>query len=251
MPECAFCPETAKLSAEHLWADWMDALFPGKKRFTRRDQHGNILNQWVSKSLDWKAKVVCRPCNNGWMSDIENKHAKPAMTDLIRLEPGIALTEARAHSLAIFAFKTAVVFDHVTRNRPPFFLRSVRHRFRETLAIPPTTVCMWMAASLAPRQGELLTCYTEGNLTPENRIKMYVYTYAVGHLVFQVAAQRQQGFVPFGPIAGFDYLSVPFWPLQFLPVGLQWPPTDVLRSNRAFEEYANRWRTLTVITGKL
>ncbi len=248
MPECAFCTETANLSLEHLWSDWMNALFPGKKRFTRRDQHGNILQQWVSDNLNWKARVVCKPCNEGWMSKIENNHAKPAMTELIHLKPGTVLDKARAQSLAIFAFKTAVVFDHVSRNRPPFFSREVRHRFRETLAIPTTTVAMWMAASIAPRNGEVLTCYTKGNLTPKSDIETYVCTYAIGRLVFQVVGvvlPSKQG-LKFGPAAEFESLSVPFWPLQWLPVGLCWPPFDVLRTNRDFKDYAVRWKTLKV-----
>jgi hypothetical protein len=249
MPECAFCPETANLSAEHLWSDWMNELFPGKKLFTRRDKNGNILGQWVSDSLDWKAKVVCKCCNNGWMSNIESDHAKPAMTALIHLKPGTILDKRRAESLALFAFKTAVVFDHVSRNRPPFFPREVRHQFRETLAIP-ATVGMWMAASFAPRSGEVLTCYTKGNLTPKNNIETYICTYAVGRLVFQVVGvvlQSQQGLISFGPDAAeFESLSVPFWPLQSLPDGLRWPPIDVLRSRREFEEYAIRWKVLRV-----
>lgn len=224
----------------------MNDLFPGKKLFTRRDEHGTVLGQWVSSTLDWKAKVVCRPCNNGWMSHVESKHAKPAMTELIKLKPGTIIDKKRARSLAIFAFKTAIVFDHVARNRPPFFLRTVRHRFKEALDIPPTSVCMWMAASFAPRRGEVITVYHEGWLSPKNRIRIYVCTYAVGSLVFQVVAQRQQGFIPFGPIPGFDFLSVPFWPVQFVPVGLQWPPADVLRTNEDFESYASRWKTLSV-----
>ena len=31
----------------------------------------------------WKARVVCGDCNNGWMSDLENDHAKPVLTPLI------------------------------------------------------------------------------------------------------------------------------------------------------------------------
>jgi hypothetical protein len=229
----------------------MNELFPGKKLFTRRDQQGNILGQWVSDSLNWKAKVVCKDCNNGWMSEVENIHAKPAMTALIHLKPNTILDTTRAKSLALFAFKTAVVFDHVSRNRPPFFSREVRHQFTETLDIPPETVGMWMAASFAPRGGEVLTAYHKGQLSTENCIKAYVCTYATGRLVFQVVAvsiQRQQGFRAFGPAAEFDSLSVPFWPLQTLPVGLRWPPGDVLRTNEDFEGYATRWKILKVTT---
>lgn len=227
----------------------MDDLFPGKKLFSKRDKEGNVVKQWVSDSLNWKAKVVCKTCNETWMSDIESKHAKPSMTDLIRLRWPLVIDEKRANSLAIFAFKTAVVFDHIARNRPPFFPRSARRRFRRHLAIPPM-VRMWMAASSGLRRGSVLTGYFEGQLTPAHRSEMYACTYSVGNLVFQVVAQREHGFVgSISPIAGFERLSVPFWPLRFLPKNLQWPVGDVLRSDKAFEEYATRWKTLTVVGG--
>jgi hypothetical protein len=79
---------------------------------------------------------------------------------------------------------------------------------------------------------------------------MYVCTYSIGNLAFQVVAQGEHGFAGFiDPIEGFEYLSVPFWPLRFLPQNLQWPVGDVLRSDKAFEKYATRWKTLTVVGG--
>ena len=100
----------------------MDALFPGGKRFMRKDERGNITEQWFSDSLDWKAKVVCKQCNEGRMSDIENLHAKPAMADIILGKLDLAISQQRARSIAMFAFKSAVVLDHVSRGREPFFL---------------------------------------------------------------------------------------------------------------------------------
>jgi hypothetical protein len=173
--ECAFCPATAKLSGEHLWSDWMNDLFPGKKRFTSKNEKGEIIVDRISDNLDWKAKVVCEPCNNTWMSEIESKHAKPAMKDLIAGDLDIPVSQARARSIALFAFKTAVIFDHMKRDREPFFLRSVRHRFREHLAIPPQ-VRMWMARFVPMGKGEAHACYHEGEISLTNRLKLYVCT---------------------------------------------------------------------------
>src|SRR5215469_6552046 len=106
MRECAFCPHTAKLSAEHIVSTWINDLFPGKKKFTRKDEHGNVISEWVSDEIDWTAKVVCQACNNTWMSRIESLHAKPVMTDLIRGVLDISFSQSAARSVAIFAFKT-------------------------------------------------------------------------------------------------------------------------------------------------
>ncbi len=98
----------------------MNDLFPGNKRFTSWNEKGEIANQWGSKALDWTAKVVCKTCNETWMSQIESKHAKPAMTDLIRGKTAVPVSQSRADSIAFFAFKTALIFDYIQRKREPF-----------------------------------------------------------------------------------------------------------------------------------
>jgi|SRR5215469_5082405 len=171
--ECAFCPETASRSGEHLWSAWIGDLIPGKKKFSIKDEKGKVTSQWTSDQLDWKAKVVCEKCNNTWMSDIENNHAKPAMTDLIVGRVDIPIPQARARSIALFAFKTAVVFEHLRRGHEPFFNRSARHEFRTSLAIAPN-VGMWMIGFLPSAKGEAQTCYHEGGISETQRIELYV-----------------------------------------------------------------------------
>jgi hypothetical protein len=119
--ECAFCPATAKMSGEHIWSDWMNGLLPGKKRFISKDKDGKVIFQRIAKELDWTAKVVCKPCNETWMSKIEGDHAKPSMEDLITGKLDIPIMQSRANSIALFGFKTAVVLDHLRRDPEPFF----------------------------------------------------------------------------------------------------------------------------------
>src|SRR5713226_119049 len=242
--ECAFCPETAKLSAEHLWSDWMNALFPGRKRFTSKNDKGEIVVDRLSRRLDWTARVVCQPCNNTWMSEIES-NAKSAMSNFIRGMTG-PISQSSADSIALFAFKSAVNFDHVRRDRKPFFTRSVRHGFRESSAIP-SSVRMFMAGFLPRGKGHVHTCYHEGPLSPTERVNLYVCTYAVGHFVFQSVGQRQQGFtkVTLQP-REFRSYAVEFWP--WIPGGIAWPPNHVLQTVDDFDSFSVRWRNLTATT---
>jgi hypothetical protein len=242
--ECAFCPETAKLSAEHLWSDWMNELFPGKKRFTSKNEKGEIVADWSSDELDWKARVVCERCNNTWMSDIES-NAKSAMSNLIRGEPRL-ISQSCADSIALFAFKTAVIFDHIRRDREPFFTRSVRHTFRESSAIP-SSVRIFMAGFVPAGKGHVHTCYHEGPLSATERVKLYVCTYAVGHFVFQVVGQKQHGFTkvtlqPRGQRT-FQSVAVEFWP--WIPGDIAWPPACLLQTVGDFDSFSARWRNLT------
>jgi hypothetical protein len=237
---CAFCPETAKLSAEHLWSNWMNELFPGKKHFTNKNEHGEIAADWSSHKLDWKARIVCEPCNNTWMSDIESR-AKSAMTDFILGKQG-PISQSCADSIALFGFKSAVIFDHIRRDREPFFSRSIRHGFRESLAIP-ASVRMFMAGFLPRGKGHVHSCYHEGALSATDRVKLYVCTYAVGHLVFQVVGQKQ-GFatVTLQP-REFRSFASEFWP--WVTDSSSWPPANVLQKVNDFDSFSSRWRNLT------
>jgi hypothetical protein len=219
----------------------MDELFPGRKRFTGRNEKGELTFQRIAHGLDWTARVVCKRCNETWMSDIESKHAKPAMTDLIMGKTGVTISRARAQSLAVFGFKTAVIFDHLKRERQPFFVRAARYRFRECLAIPPN-IGMWMAGFLPRAHGEVLTAYGEGQLTPTNRVRMYVCTYAVGHLVLQVVGARQQGFLALLPSPEFDRIAFPFWPV--LGSEVIWPFSSVIKTAADLSSFSQRWQTI-------
>jgi hypothetical protein len=60
----------------------MNDLFPGEN-IHLRGARGQVTQWTTHDEIDWKARVVCGDCNNGWMSDLENDHAKPVLTPLI------------------------------------------------------------------------------------------------------------------------------------------------------------------------
>ncbi len=216
----------------------MNALFPGEKSFLNIIEKKN----WSADKLNWTAKVVCEQCNNGWMSDIESQHAQPAMTDLIAGKVDIPIPQPRANSIALFAFKTTVVIEHLNRRRAGhFFPREVRHRFRQTLDIPPN-INMCMAGYLPPGQGRCTTVYHA--LPGSGSLELYVCTYAIGRFVFQVAALRKPSSLALSPVAGFEHLAIPFWPR--IPTGFVWPPEAVLNTVKDYDSFAVRWSTLNV-----
>src|SRR5277367_3604515 len=138
MQECAFCPSTAKMSYEHVWSEWMGKLFPKSPITVRQIGHdGAVLREWPSAKINVKLPVVCEPCNNVWMSNLENDHAKPAMKDLILGNRVGQFTPKRVRGLSLFAFKTSVIGNRTLPESEWFFDRSVRQAFKDTLAIPP------------------------------------------------------------------------------------------------------------------
>jgi hypothetical protein len=225
----------------------MGRLFPGRKRFTSKNQKGEIIREWSSDKLDWTARVVCEPCNNTWMSDIESQ-AKPVLSQFI-LGEAQAMSQSQADSIALFAFKSAVIFDHIRFDHaPPFFSRSARRGFRKERAIP-ATVRMFLGGYLPRGKGEVLSCYHEGALSSTDQIVLYVCTYAAGHLVFQVVGQKQRGFttVSLQPRT-LGSFGVEFWP--WVAGGIAaWPPPSVLQNAQQFDSFSSRWRNLIATTG--
>jgi hypothetical protein len=101
MPQCAFCDHTGKLSSEHIVSEWLSKLFPGPIR-AKYGEGGIVIKEFTTNAMDYKAKVVCEQCNNTWMSDIEEQHAKPVLTPLVTGQRGILIDKrAQNHWLCL------------------------------------------------------------------------------------------------------------------------------------------------------
>jgi hypothetical protein len=239
MLECAFCSETANLSLEHIIPQWVEKLFPGESKVKYNDGKGRTA-EWKTDKIDWKARVVCSTCNSGWMSDLESQHAMPVLTPLITGKSlNIAITQEVARSIALFAFKTAVVMDHSQRRGNPWFSRNLRHAFREHQTMS-SGIEMWMCANLGRRRAiDLQAGYFSGNPTPSYPVQSYVCTVGIGYLVFQVHSAKHFGYTKLYPVQTFDAVAVPFWPR--LPEGLVWPFPGYLSGKADFDAFHMRW----------
>src|ERR1035438_7369483 len=156
----------------------MEKLFPGDVEIQRQDRDGNLTVR-MSDEIDWKARVVCKKCNETWMSNIESQHAEPVLTPLITGELDLPIGLAEARSIALFSFKTAVVLDHANRRaESPFFDRRSRHLFRKSLAIP-ISVQMWLCGFIKHRgNGRFTTLYHKPETASGDSWLMYVCTCA-------------------------------------------------------------------------
>jgi len=232
--------QPAKLSREHVHSDWMNAIIPGTWNRVVFSSDG-LHAEHDSLELNWTVNVVCETCNNGWMSDLENNHAKPILSPLIAGEMDIPITQLDAHSIAIFAFKTAIIVDLIRKGKVvvPFFSRRIRAAFRRTLDIP-TSVNMWMCAyATKEKRADVLSAYYKTEMPRIGPFELYVCTYAAGSFAFQVVAIKSLGLARLIPDGKFDRLSVPFWP-QIVP-DFVWPPQTALRSIEEFTQYHRRW----------
>lgn len=112
---CWWCNATPTrdnpLTNEHIIAKWFAKVMrgEGKMNHAYRD-HGAIedARHWSSSEPSFKAGVVCRACNNGWMSDLETE-AERLLPDFVHAEPRLTVGFDNGPVLARWAAKTALL----------------------------------------------------------------------------------------------------------------------------------------------
>ena len=163
------------------------------------------------------------------------------MSDLIAGKMDISIARSQADSIALFAFKTAVILDHMALDREPFFDRPARHNFR----LSPDSVMMFMFGLAYRGRGDARSGYFDGTISSTQHLKTFVSTFAVGHFGFEVVGYKTRGITSIEPrTRDFNSLAIPFWP--FIQRGFVWPRASVLKTIREFDSFSLRWRDVNV-----
>jgi hypothetical protein len=219
----------------------MGKLFPPTTvNFSKIDTGGSVSGQWTNAGLNLKAKVVCKICNESWMSDIEYLHAKPAMSDLILGKRVQEITAAQAHSISLFAFKTAVIANHMLPENEEFFDISDRYSFRESLFIP-SKVGMWLLGFAPENAGGIrsVNVYFPDKNAP--KLTLNICSFYVGQFGFQVVSLKSLTVTQIQSLPTPDNLTVLFYPT--LTSGISWPRSTVL-GREVFDNFAYRWNSV-------
>jgi hypothetical protein len=216
----------------------MNKLFPlGKITFQHLATDGQILKEWPALELNLKANVVCKTCNETWMSDIETQHAQPSMSDLILGKRVGAIGARRARSIAIFAFKTAVVANHMLPEDEEFYEIAQRFAFRQSLLIPPK-VAMWFFGCAPEISGRFRGYNVKFTEKHETTLTLNVCTFSIGQFGFQVVGAKTDSVPQVESIPTHPGLTVPFHPI--LGERVSWPRNVVL-GGEAFDNFHARW----------
>lgn len=198
--------------------------------------------------MDRKKKTVCEKCNNEWMSDVVNLHAKPCIEQMILSDAPVHLTTTCIVSISKFAFMKAVIGDHLSQERPRFFSMAVRGQFRRRLSLPPN-MQVWLGCigALDPHNAtfRMQYGYTHPHVKP--RAEMYTFTWGVGRLAIQLASLKfknprlRNKQIPALPRhqPNFEDFAIPIWPDYGNPI-VMWPPPKHL-SDALFDKFGNRF----------
>lgn len=249
---CAFCPDLASDSPEHIFDDWLNRI-QGRRiqktyEFVETGKGGIETRRYQTTKINAKRPVVCARCNNGWMSDLTN-HTKQTLEHAIRYAAPVTFIELGILTIAAFTFMKAVVLDHSRVGGKPTFLPSVRSRFRTDLVIPTGTQ-IW----IAPFRG---TDPSSGHTWHRTKLlrsgefagfNIYVFTYMVGYVALQMtfpAWTKPSRFRGNPPVLtqdhAWDGTALPVWPYSG-PV--TWPQRHYL-GDAELEKFRDRFNRLS------
>lgn len=218
-PPCIFCANESG-SEEHLWPDWMHRLVIFAP-INMQEADGPVI---VGQDPEQTINTVCRTCNNGWMSQIEQKcvsRLKPMLLNQpLEIDPGgmKLLTE--------WAVLRAMVFESIKprNDNENFYAREERIAFREGQTIPDRTR-VWGGALEKSHIG-----YHGTDFTLEEKGERVgtgsVGTVYAGHIVMQVVTEHlsveaQPGGIIVPPPGPWDQRLVEIHPNR--PRRVNWP----------------------------
>jgi hypothetical protein len=144
---CIFCDgdNASPMSAEHLWPAWMASYFPRTAHDVRIESHVRGPHQslpfgfppgkqYHGHNTTKKLKVVCRFCNNGWMSKIEQE-AKETIKNL--MEARIFELDHRAQNSVVEWAALKVFISEHNRPNDAVNLTETRRKFYNERLLPP------------------------------------------------------------------------------------------------------------------
>jgi hypothetical protein len=239
---CIFCEATRKMSGEHVWGDWTKDFV---ERTSNKHNHANVfvpepgepepalVRIRAGDPLDSKVHVVCEPCNNGWLSVIQN-NAKDRLVPLFRGVPCILSVDDQT-AIAMWVAMATMTGEYLSADRKRLAIpQSDRRWLMERKSVPSgwhiwagryerkNWPAQWVKAGFPiVNADELPTEISDEDKRPT----MQTTAFTVGKLfVFAMSSEFPE--IP----AGWDWRTAPLartklvklWPATVQSIG--WPP---------------------------
>lgn len=152
--ECIFREPTKShkpLSQEHVWGEWLkDYVRSGfNKHHLHHEEVGRpgtqnreTLTLRAGDPLYSKAKVVCRGCNNGWLSGIQER-AKPYLVPLIQGHSAVMGTPAM-DAIAAWCVMATMTGEYLTRDTTAVAVSQGERDWFRDHGTPPPNWKVWL-----------------------------------------------------------------------------------------------------------
>ncbi|MGW9238706.1 hypothetical protein ACWGRL_08260 [[Kitasatospora] papulosa] len=235
---CVFCGG-APVTKEHIFPQWLNKYLPPGRQQTEQARYGEGAYDTTRQSvgLDFTVKKVCAPCNNGWMSQMEDASEGVLAPLITGQDLGLGLISLRQQrQIALWATKTAMMADQFQHKPllPPHQLRRM-HTYR---AIPGGTR-VWIGA--CPQREPLVTSHTvrvplTGVAAPGDPEPVGFYCpMKIGQLCIYVYFPAADVVIQHG--REFHMSVARIWPRR--SSDLPFPPPLQPRDGEAFEQFAD------------
>lgn len=245
------------MTLEHLWGAWLAKEFGSTFEtagFAERRGFDDIFETWPERPLAGAARLVCRKCNNGWMSALELA-AKDRLLPMIHGNP-VRLRPQHQVAIASWAVLKALVQDraHPGGSVVPQQDLADFHRQRQ----PLWSMSVWLGRTQAriqdPDDGrEFIASRRSSDLTHNVTAdwsaathdtvragaRIYAHTLQLGDLIIEVlnhaVAHRQTAVKP-AAAACFRQI----WPIRGR---VEWPPA------KPIDDLSIGWKQLSQYFG--
>jgi hypothetical protein len=197
MPEpCIFCDKESG-SQEHLWPDWVHQFIKenGIDLGALRVQEGTG-PETIEYDLEKKINTVCTVCNNGWMSQVEQKN-RPRFLKMLQNEP-FTLDPGGMKIIAEWAVLKSMVMESIKPGlgNENFYTREECIAMREHRQIPARTR-VWVGAldgfHIGGHGTDFTTCTNGGKTRIGTGCANTIY---MGYFVTQVVTEHFYPNVP-------------------------------------------------------
>ena len=190
---CEFCGKDLPLTTEHAWPEWALTYVRGPDEgpfLLTSQRYGLPFASWEGPAPELTVKILCHPCNHDRLGLIEDETApilKPLIAGRQRL-----LSRANVAAIALWATKTAMVFEFTgDQRRPPFYTADERRALSLDRRIPDRTTVL--VARYSAAEYGLFDHSRDLTLTPSDGAAPYqamLSTTAIGQFVCQVITHR-------------------------------------------------------------
>jgi hypothetical protein len=240
------------MTREHAYPNWVLNLLPGEKAgttFYMSPKLPELLRAWFTKGeTGVTVKPVCRQCNEGWMSRLEEKSRQILAPLMLGTGEHDFSKEDKAIVVA-WILKTWMVFDAASRKQHQMvFSPDERKYLMERLQPQPAlNAVMFLARYVGPREMTSDHHWFAVSTRPEPDTaatldtlnRFYCETMIFGRLAIQATIRRIVADDTEFPVIDRSWLDAQL-DITWARGGDHWPPKSALNEER-YLEFRDRW----------
>jgi hypothetical protein len=232
---CVFCQAIdQKISNEHVWPKWLRRFIElgtgppiGHSRI-HATSSGETLSEdrWSAIPIDWQVKAPCKPCNEGWMEDLESE-TRPVLVPMLE-DRAVILDASDQDILAKWATLRTLMAQHGHPPGKQAIPAESYHRFYRSRE-RPVGAQIWTGrysgAGAWPTDYHHVELFVSSPGRPDPaRPNGYVVAFSVGYVAFLYWGHEiEDG--PVIDIGGLAPYFVPIWPVG---ASVDWPPPGLI-----------------------